>query len=1321
MTSVLLVPVHLDFLYCPTDRVVVRSTADYSRLPYLDESSDRNGDVAQISEEIVGRPFQEETALLKAGVHLHWALPDALTRARPGPARDAAGQPGAAVFPAVPNRWLIRRRATGILPERAWVVESDYIHPDGLGETLGVAVPYPSAPELRRFRPFRYLGRVLPLSLSNVADPAAEYVGKLTAIGFESSSGGYSDPTFAALYPNCHSVFGFHDAEVGADPPEGLRYDLTGWYADPAQDLLRLVEAESAAAGTPPRQTLEQYARWAFVAVDAVAEQFPTRTVCYASGELRVAGETADPAGPATVTVGNTATEAVSVAVAQALDPARRFEIEHELEAVLLEPRLTGALLDVEARIATARHERGFVPRRGERQWTVGPAAAGAPAPADAVRGQATSEVPLPARLAGLLDELNTAQREYDAVAAECDAAREQLFADWYKYQICSYPLDPAAYPPIDEVRTFLETKSLGLVDDLAAALGPGSDTLASRLRDALLAVETALADLNATDALVASGTRYALTPLEGPRFWQPTEPVVHVMGEDVRATERHGRDGRLSADGTLLCQAVVAEKVDAALADPALLTVLIDTLRSVAGPDAIAFRDGDGRPWHPFMLEWEVGAWPRRRGGNLAADGSYDEDFLTAGGGLPRGGPDFALDAGDPSLAGAVAVYSGTSLLTTHGGDRLRGALAEYLAREVLPAFYAATGTPQADDPAILADQLLDWYQRTHGAKGDHSTAVRAFAEVSGIDYFAQSLSGFNDALLMHRQVKQLPIGDPLGFDEDRALAAAVAAAVGTRVRGAPQPLDDFAPIRTGAWRLMRLRLVDTFGQVRDVDWNGVLPARSLTVPGNPDLVGLPPRITQPARIAFRWLAADRDGATTTHPASTPICGWLLPDHFDASLTVHDNTGAALGSIDGRGGWRPAPGGTGVPAPERIANPYLRGLVTDVIGQGAAFLDDFMNALDTALGHIEPESVDEHATLAVLVGRPIAVVRAQLDLQLLGLPAIHQGWNQLRRDLERVVRDTDGFTGVKVPIRLGELDQLDDGTIGYWVEGDPTFHTPLDQAFSHPAIRTWADGPVDIRHAIDDPPLVVRMLVDPRAKVQVTSGVQPVKAITLPGEHYAAALAAIEVTFPVGPLLTDQASVNLPLPAEPGYTWSWVAESAGAWSEVSLAPAISRDVFVTALTARIWDHLTDRHIGWLYPSGDGFLATDPAYRPAARLDPAFAGMTPAIEAFLATAVRTPVAGSAAIADAIADPAWDRLLAAGWLKPLPGTTSRAALTPADQRASALPAPLVGAEPLVGALLDLGAERIGPAAAAGDSASQQLRDGWLGLRAEPAAG
>jgi hypothetical protein len=46
--------------------------------------------------------------------------------------------------------------------------------------------------------------------------------------------------------------------------------------------------------------------------------------------------------------------------------------------------------------------------------------------------------------------------------------------------------------------------------------------------------------------------------------------------------------------------------------------------------------------------------------------------------------------------------------------------------------------------------------------------------------------------------------------------------------------------------------------------------------------------------------------------------------------------------------------------------------------------------------------------------------------------------------------------------------------------------------------------------------------------------------------------LRTIEVTFLSAPVLTGAGQINLPLPEEPGFNWSWLQRENGSWSEVS-------------------------------------------------------------------------------------------------------------------------------------------------------------------------
>ena len=73
MSNILLVPVHLDALVIDRDEMVVESTADFSRLPFVAGKRDINPDIANVSEEIVSTPFQNQNLLLSLLTkwHLH--------------------------------------------------------------------------------------------------------------------------------------------------------------------------------------------------------------------------------------------------------------------------------------------------------------------------------------------------------------------------------------------------------------------------------------------------------------------------------------------------------------------------------------------------------------------------------------------------------------------------------------------------------------------------------------------------------------------------------------------------------------------------------------------------------------------------------------------------------------------------------------------------------------------------------------------------------------------------------------------------------------------------------------------------------------------------------------------------------------------------------------------------------------------------------------------------------------------------------------------------------------------------------------------------
>jgi hypothetical protein len=79
--------------------------------------------------------------------------------------------------------------------------------------------------------------------------------------------------------------------------------------------------------------------------------------------------------------------------------------------------------------------------------------------------------------------------------------------------------------------------------------------------------------------------------------------------------------------------------------------------------------------------------------------------------------------------------------------------------------------------------------------------------------------------------------------------------------------------------------------------------------------------------------------------------------------------------------------------------------------------------------------------------------------------------------------------------------------------------------------------------------------------------------------EHVAAALENMSVTFRIGPVLSDPATIRMPLPAEIRGNWSWVRKTGlTVWEESPVVDAVPEPK-LTPTPSRI-------HEGWLKLSG---------------------------------------------------------------------------------------------------------------------------------------
>ena len=285
--------------------------------------------------------------------------------------------------------------------------------------------------------------------------------------------------------------------------------------------------------------------------------------------------------------------EALSAYLAETLDKSQKALLEEQLEALQFSDDLENQALDVGAKFQAIRHNAGFNAVSGGIRWRVRLEAK--TTQADDVSTQAKIE--LPEAITAQLKTVNQRQQTYNQRIEEINSRRKQLFSDWYKYMISTYPPEDSwdDYPDIDAVKYFVQRQGveplqslMGSIGELkvlqdkkgkiigAAAVDPDTSSLATELAeavnqliDALDAYNQQLAnDKTDSEDTTALPPSYCLEATAAARYWEPKEPTVLMVGDAVKASERHGQDDRLSEDGLLACKTIKNKTVDNLIAE---------------------------------------------------------------------------------------------------------------------------------------------------------------------------------------------------------------------------------------------------------------------------------------------------------------------------------------------------------------------------------------------------------------------------------------------------------------------------------------------------------------------------------------------------------------------------------------------------------------------------------------------------------------------------------------------------------------------------------------------------------------------------------
>jgi hypothetical protein len=1105
------------------------------------------------------------------GVHLHWAMPDGLTRGDAGAVRTGAAPAGnPANLPPLPDRWVVVRFVHGEQSTRAWVLEADRaLHHDLAGWTE--PGPLPAA---------------TTTSASGRRVIARE---RLTAV-----AGG--DPAWAATYDAVVDRFGFHDdlADLGVagGAEVSLSYLVAGWWSEPTLDPLHAVTS----AGAYHDRTR----RLGWLAPDPAGLVQDT-VEREATGRRRAGVKLRSPAVPkgGWVAAGSAGADTdVTLTDASFVDEAATLSIASGPAA----PRQTllhGAVLGVWLGGGP-----DLAPSAAQVQVALGPtgfAALCAVLAAGSDEQHASSERVLAAFASGLLGTIDG--------PGGLAAVDEDRHASGFTAVATGMRARPDRVAEGDLLSVERTAPEPAHRTAMAASGGTGAGIKAHLvLRDDAAVRSASLEERYGGVRPKGRAPRtFRDVPVPQPRSFLPTDLMVMLRG--AGRSLRHGWDGRFTADGRLACRLptdvvgglrglVTGERLpeglrtlgsgalppevdllvrEVALTDPyrwrealewsgqagpqaenrmraeaALRHARQPTTRSTepelddTGRDVLrraSLSEGvDGspvgvtlwaQPWVPLWCDWEL---------ELRVDNVLER--------WPLGPVDFEADDPEPASGTPARTVRGRTLLASDSARALAGQIQAWLSEE------------QQRDKAGLS--------RVGDRREAELAAAAAAAE--GLDVLSGSLTGIRETLL--------------GLDPHDAGQVCIDQAGAPTSK--PAALSPPLLLAGGAATITRLRVVDAYGRWVDLP-DAVLRAAEIAAvndhPAGAPALTLPPRLQRPSRLAFRFIdprSADGDPDVEArvdqqHPgqAVSPVAGWLLPDHVDEALECFDTAGAPLGQLmhdelTGAVVWEGAPGRPGPIGgpPDPGSDPGARhvtrlaaGLVeadararTDPAGAPAeSALSALLRAIDTTMWTVDPLGSIGTGAVAGLVGRPIAVVRALLrldvddDLDALGYPD-----TAAREARERAYAD---LAARALTVRLGELTRSDDGLLAYAVDDD-TSHLCLvapevrEQARvggrltgqlgvlgrgseAPPAVspirHPYVDGPVDVALRAGQT-VRLTLLLCPGGSVHATCGVLPRKRLALARDWFHDALVRLSPSFRVGPVLVDPTAVRLPM-----------------------------------------------------------------------------------------------------------------------------------------------------------------------------------------------
>lgn len=215
---------------------------------------------------------------------------------------------------------------------------------------------------------------------------------------------------------------------------------------------------------------------------------------------------------------------------------------------------------------------------------------------------------------------------------------------------------------------------------------------------------------------------------------------------------------------------------------------------------------------------------------------------------------------------------------------------------------------------------------------------------------------------------------------------------------------------LRNSAFRINRLRFINQFGIQREISPKYIYTPPKQSVEYLPKWIEMSPRILNPLglKLDFKKYESEfEDG--------TPVLGWIIPVYINQHIEFFDADGYHIGFLDENSEWRHSPF-------DLDNSKELTNLNKDLIKiidwfkssceKNSDFKENFIKEVQYTFEHIKPESYQDPSLIETIATTPIAITRTSIELLTIG---------QFNIETQ------------KIPLLLGDLNQYNDGLIGYW------------------------------------------------------------------------------------------------------------------------------------------------------------------------------------------------------------------------------------------------------------------------------------------------